>query len=118
MKYVFVTFLVLNFLAETLAAVSLIGGPEGIAAAGTGNQWAMHYGFAVIAIAAASLWIWPYRTQLVPVTAVLGILLTFHAAVFVSLTLAGDQQFGIVLHLVLTVLAGISLSQRRKWCEP
>ena len=55
MKILFTVVLVLNFLTETLAAVSLIGGPEGIAAAGKGGMWSMHYGFAALAIASASL---------------------------------------------------------------
>ena len=51
MRYLFAAFLILNFLAEAMAAVTLIGGPGGIADAGSGNQWSMHYGFAVISIA-------------------------------------------------------------------
>ncbi len=117
MKYLFITFLVLNFLAETLAAVTLIGGPEGLAAAGMGGQWSMHYGFAVLAIASASLWVWPYRTNRPVVTTVLGILLVFHISVFVSLSAAGDQAFGMVLHAVLAVMALVAFTQRGKWCE-
>ena len=118
MKQLFTTFLVLNFLAETMAAVSLIAGPDGISAAGSGGQWAMHYGFAVVAIASASLWVWSYRAQLIPVTAVLGTLMVFHIAVAISLTLAGDQQFGMILHTVLSVMALVCFTQRRRWCEP
>ena len=117
MKYLFVTLLVLNFLTETLAAVSLIAGPEGLAAAGTGGQWSMHYGFAALAIASASLWVWPYRTSRPAVTAILGLLLVFHTGLFVSLTAAGDQAVGMVLHAVLAVLALIAFTQRGKWCD-
>ena len=47
MKILFNVVLILSFLFEALASVSLITGPEGISAAGSGNQWSMHYGFAV-----------------------------------------------------------------------
>ena len=48
MKILFNIVLVLNFLTEAMAAVSLIGGPEGISAAGQGGMWSMHYGFAAV----------------------------------------------------------------------
>jgi hypothetical protein len=116
MKITFIVLLVLNFLAETLAATSLIGGPEGIAAAGKGGMWSMHYGFAVIAIASASIWIWPYRTNLKVVTPVLGILMTFHTSVLLSLTLAGDQMAGVTIHAVLATLSIFLFTLRSKWC--
>ena len=56
MKILFNIVLVLSFLFEALASVSLIGGPEGISAPGLGNQWSMHYGFAALAIASMSLY--------------------------------------------------------------
>ena len=117
MKTLFTVFLVLNFLAEALAAASLIGGPEGLAAIGNGGQWSMHYGFAVVAIASAGIWLWPYRNNYKAVTAVLGILLTFHACVLGSLFLAGDQQVGVVIHSVLTLLAAVLFTQRSRWCS-
>ena len=85
MHILFTIFLVLNLLVEALAAVALITGPGGVSAAGTGNQWSMHYGFAVIAVASASLWIWPWRKDYRAVTAVLGMLLVFHSMLFISL---------------------------------
>ena len=39
MKILFNIVLVLSFLFEALASVSLIGGPEGVSAPGLGNQW-------------------------------------------------------------------------------
>ena len=116
MKTVFSTFLVLNFLAEGLAAATLIGGPEGIAAAGSGSMWSMHYGFAALAMASASLWVWRLRTDLGAVTAVLGVLLTFHIGVLISLSLAGDQMAGVVIHAVLAPLCLLAFTQRSKWC--
>lgn len=118
MKILFVVLLVLNCLTEVLAATTLIGGPDGIAAAGRGGMWSMHYGFAALAIASASLWVWRYRTNLSAVTAVLGVLLTFHTGLFISLTLAGDQQAGMVIHAVLSVLCIVLFTQRSKWCTP
>jgi len=117
MRYIFGAFLVLNFLAEALAAGTLIGGPDGIAAAGSGGQWSMHYGFAVIAIASAGLWIWPQRRALAAVTAVLGILTVFHICVLASLILAGDQPAGVVIHAVLAPLSALCLLKRRAICE-
>ena len=118
MKLLFVVVLALNLLVEGFAAFSLIAGPGGLSAAGTGEQWSMHYGFAVIAIASASLWIWPWRTDLRAVTAVLGILLVFHAALFISLATAGDQQVGMVIHAVLAALCLVAFTRRSSWCGP
>jgi hypothetical protein len=117
MQTLFTVFLVLNFLVEALAAVSLISGPGGISAAGMGNQWSMHYGFAVIAVASASLWIWPWRKDYRAVTVVLGVLLVFHGMLFVSLATAGDQPAGMIIHLVLAALCLLLFSQRLRWCE-
>ena len=116
MKILFTVVLVLNFLTETLAAATLIGGAEGIAAAGKGGMWSMHYGFAALAIASASLWIWPHRANLSVVTAVLGVLMTFHTGLLISLSLAGDQQAGVVIHAVMSVLCIALFTQRAKWC--
>ncbi len=117
MRILFSVFLVLNLIAEVLAATSLIGGPDGIAAAGRGNQWAMHYGFAVLAIASASLWVWPQRSNIRVVTAVLGVLMVFHSGVLVSLVLAGDQPAGVVIHSVLALLAIVLFALRSRWCN-
>jgi hypothetical protein len=117
MRILFIVVLVVNLLTEALAAATLIGGPDGIAAAGKGGMWSMHYGFAALAIASASLWVWPYRNNLKAVTAVLGVLCTFHTGLFVSLTLAGDQQVGMIIHGVMAVLCIVLFTQRAKWCE-
>lgn len=116
MKIVFSIFLVLNFLVEAMAAVSLLTGPQGIAAAGTGGQWSMHYGFAAIAIASAGWWLWPYRSNRMAVTAVLGMLMTFHVGLFTSLSLAGDQKLGVIIHAVMSVLSIGLFTQRARWC--
>lgn len=116
MQLLFVIVLVLNLLVEGFAAFSLIAGPGGLSAAGTGDQWSMHYGFAAVAIASASLWIWPRRTDLHAVTAVLGILLVFHTGLAVSLATAGDQQVGMVIHVVLAALSLVAFARRSSWC--
>ncbi len=94
-----------NFFFEALAATALIGGPTGLRgeAVATG-RWSMHYGFAVIAIASASAWLWPRRRELAALTPVLGILTTFHAAVATSLLLAGEQREGSIVHVVLALV--------------
>lgn len=117
MKILFIIVLVLNLLTEAMAATALIGGPEGISAAGKGDMWSMHYGFAAFAIASASFWIWPYRNNINAVTAVLGLLLTFHTGLFLSLSLAGDQAAGMVIHAVLAALCILLFTQRSKWCS-
>ena len=68
-------------------------------------------------IASASLWVWPYRNSLKAVTAVLGVLCTFHTGLFISLSLAGDQQAGQIIHAVMAVLCIVLFTQRAKWCE-
>jgi hypothetical protein len=117
MKILFNVVLVLSFLFEALAAVSMITGPEGITAEGLGNQWSMHYGFAALAIASMTLWAWPYRTNLPVVTFALGVLFIFHTGLSISLTIAGDQQAGMIGHSVLSVLCLLLLTQRTKWCD-
>ena len=117
MKILFNVVLILSFFFEALASVSLITGPEGFTAAGSGNQWSMHYGFAALAIASMSLWAWPYRTNLPVVTFALGVLFTFHTGLSISLNLAGDQQAGMIIHSVLSVLCLVLVTQRSKWCD-
>ena len=63
MKILLMVTLVLHLLMELMAAVALIGGPEGVGNAGAGNMWSMHYGFAALAIASISVWVWPKRTD-------------------------------------------------------
>ncbi|MFP6806225.1 MAG: hypothetical protein VB957_03435 [Pseudomonadales bacterium] len=117
MKIFFSTVLVLNFLVEGLASSSLIAGPEGVQAVGLGGQWSMHYGFAALAIASVSLWAWPHRTDKKTVTTILGVLVTFHTGLFISLSVAGDQMAGMITHGVLMTLLIILFTQRSKWCE-
>ncbi len=114
MKHVYSTLLVLSCLTELLAAFSLIGGPDGLAAAGRGGQWSMHYGFAALAIASCSIWAWPQRNELAAVTVVIGVLGVFHTGLAVSLATAGDQQAGLVIHCVLALLSWFALTQRAK----
>ncbi|HAR29882.1 MAG TPA: hypothetical protein DCR65_00060 [Gammaproteobacteria bacterium] len=117
MKGLFAAFLALNFLVEAFAAFALITGPGGISAAGSGNQWSMHYGFAVLAIASASLWVWPRRADYHVVTAVLGVLVVFHCAVAISLATAGDQKVGLVIHTVFAALSVLLFGLRARWCN-
>jgi hypothetical protein len=114
MSHVLVVVLGLNFFVEALAAASLIGGPSGIGASGAaaGERWSMHYGFAVIAIASASLWLWPRRRELASLTPVLGVLATFHSAVLISLAVAGDQPVGVGMHAILALLFVASFARR------
>jgi hypothetical protein len=117
MKIAFNTILIFSLLLETMAALSLIGGPQGISAAGSGGMWSMHYGFAALSIASASLWVWPHRTNLKAVTAVLGILMTFHTGLVISLALAGDQMFGLIAHSIVASSCIILFTQRSRWCD-
>ena len=119
MKVFFTVVLILNFLTEGLAAISLIGGPQSAFAEGPVEVglWAMHYGFAAISIASAVFWIWPYREDLKAVTAVLGILLVFHICIFTSLAIAADQIPGTIIHAVMAVFCAILFTQRSKWCN-
>jgi hypothetical protein len=116
MKKLLVVALALNFLVEALAAASLIGGPSGLGASDASNldRWSMHYGFAVIAIACAGAWLWPARRELAALTPVLGVLATFHVAVFTSLLLAGDQPLGVGIHAVLSLTFLLLLALREK----
>jgi len=118
MKNFFTGFLVLNLLLEGLAAITLIGGTLGIFSIAQleAGPWAMNYGFGAAAIATAIFWIWPYRDSRQAVGPVLGILLAFHAAVFVSFSMQGNQVPPIVVHGVMAALALFLYTQRSKWC--
>ena len=116
MRILFVVLLILHLLMESMAAVALIGGPEGISAAGRGAQWSMHYGFAALAVASVSLWAWPRRTDLAAVTVALGLLLTFHTGLTISLAVAGDQVGGMIAHGVLAAISLVLITQRTKVC--
>ena len=116
MKVAFIVLLVFNLLVEMLASASLILGPDGISAAGAGEMWSMHYGFAALAIASIGLWVWPHRSSLAAVTTVLGILSTFHTGLTISLALAGDQMAGMITHTILAASSLLLLTQREKIC--
>lgn len=112
MKILLNTVLIVSGLTEILAAVSLITGPAGISAAGSGEMWSMHYGFAALAIASISVWVWPHRSQSATLTTALGILLVFHTGLCVSLAIAADQPAGMVIHGVLAVFCLLLLMKR------
>ena len=116
MERLLVVALALNFVAEALAAANLIGGPSGVGAsdASAASRWSMHYGFAVIAIASAGAWLWPRRRELSALTPVLGILATFHVAVWTSLLIAGDQPAGVAIHAVLALTFLVLLLSRSR----
>lgn len=114
MRHAYTTLLVLSFLTELLAALSLIGGPDGLAAAGRGGMWSMHYGFAALAIASCTVWAWPHRNDPAAISVVLGVLSVFHVGLAISLAVAGDQQAGMTIHSVLAVLAVVLVTQRGK----
>lgn len=119
MKIFFTVVLVLNLLMEGLAAATLIFGPLGLArevmpAAG---NWEMNYGFAALAISTTIFWIWPYRSQLHAVTVALGLLLTFHVCLTLSLGIAGNQMAPTTAHGIMTLLCIITFTQRKKWCD-
>ena len=118
MRVLFMVLLIAHLLMETMAAVALIGGPHGISEVGQGAQWSMHYGFAALAMASVSLWVWPRRNDLAAVTVALGLLLTFHAGLTVSLAVAGDQVGGTISHAVLAAISLLLITQRTKVCAP
>ncbi len=114
MRVLFVVLLIAHLLMETMAAVALISGPEGISAPGQGAQWSMHYGFAALALASVSLWVWPHRDNLGAVTVALGLLAVFHVGLTVSLAVAGDQVGGMIGHAVLAAVSLVLVTQRTK----
>ncbi len=101
MKHLYVAVLAMTIAFELLAAVSLIGGPGGFQAAGSGEQWSMHYGFAAVVMASVPVWAWKNRFLPAVATQTLGILMTFHLLLAVSLFTAGDQFAGMVIHGIL-----------------
>lgn len=118
MKNFFTGVLILNLLVEGLAAVSLIGAPQAMFPEGQAlaAMWARNYGFAVIGIGSAVFWTWPYRDNFKVVSAVLGMLLTFHISVLVALATWGEQLSGAIIHTVMSVLCVFLYTQRSKWC--
>ncbi len=114
MKILLMVTLVLHLLMELLAGAALIGGPEGISNAGAGNMWSMHYGFAALALASISIWVWPKRSDLAVLTVALSVLMVFHFGLTLSLYLAGDQAGGMIGHAVLAVLCTVCFVSRGK----
>ena len=117
MKILFTILLVLNFLTEALASTTLIGGPDGIAAAGRGGQWSMHYGFAALAIASISLWAWPYRSQLQVTTVVLGVAVATYVieVSLVVVTMIGPQNSR-ALEMKSRILGPMfGIASRKEW---
>ena len=118
MKIFFSVTLVLNLLFEAMAAVMLISSPESQGAAAETAVWARNYGFAALAIASASIWLWPARDRLAAVTPVAGVLVVFHVGLTISLATAGGANMGPAgLHGVLALLFIVSFALRSKWCS-
>ncbi len=119
MKVFFISVLVLNFVFESLAGISLIFGPQGAFSEvqPDSGMWAMNYGFAALAIASAIAWIWPNKENTQAVGSVLGILVTFHILLCISLAIAGNQIAGMVIHGIMAVLCSVLFTQRSKWCR-
>ena len=120
MRIFFVAVLVLNLLLEGAAGTALIFGPEGAFSdvRPEGGMWAMNYGFAALAIASAVFWIWPHRSDVKAVGAVLGILLTFHTLLSISLGIPGNQLGASITHGVMAVLCLILFTQQAKVVQP
>lgn len=119
MKHLFTTYLVVNLVLESIAAVTLIGAGLGLftIAGLESGMWSMNYGFAAIAIASALFWVWPHRSNRDVVGPVLGILLAFHALVSVSFAIQGGQVPSIVVHAVMALLGAFLYARRSAWCE-
>jgi len=118
MKNMFTGYLFLNLFLEGLAAVILIGDAQGILSVAQveSSIWSMTYGFAAIAIASAIFWVWPHRENRETVGAVLGLLLSFHALIFISFALQGDQMPPAIAHAVMAAFGILLYMQRSKWC--
>ena len=117
MKNLLIGYLVLNLLLEGLAAVLIISGPQGVpsVANADGMMWAMNYGFAAAAIASALFWIWPSRDSRQAVGAVLGVLVAFHAMLFVSVAIQGNQVPYVAVHGAMAVIGGILYATRSSY---
>ena len=118
MKF-FIGVLAANLIFETLAGVVLITGDLGLNAEvmAPEGMWGMNYGFAALAIASALIWIWPHRTSFAATGVILGVLITFHAGLFIALMLAGNQLTPAILHLTLGVLCLVAWLRRATWCS-
>jgi len=118
MKKVFTGMLVLNLLVEAVAATFLIGGAEAMFPGGNiaATGWARNYGFAALAIGSTIFWIWPSRDDLKTVSAVLGILMTFHTGVALSLAIDGTQMGSAYLHTFMAAFTITMYTLRAKWC--
>lgn len=118
MKHLFTTYLVLNLILESIAAVTLIGAGLGLfAIAGfESGMWSMNYGFAAIAVASAIFWVWPHRSKRDVVAPVLGMLLAFHALVAVSFAVQGSHVPSIVVHGIMGLLGILLYARRSAWC--
>lgn len=118
MKYLFTTYLALNLVLESIAAVTLLGAGLGlfVIPGFESSMWSMNYGFAAIALASAIFWVWPHRTKRDAVAPVLGILLAFHALVSASFAVQGVQVPSIVVHGIMALLGIFLYTRRSDWC--
>ena len=118
MKKLFTGFLFLNFLLEIVAGVALIGATLGLLSVPQleTSMWTMIYGFAALSVATAIFWIWPHRDSRAAVGAVLGILFSFHALLFIAFVIEGNQVPPTIAHGVMAALAIYLYMQRPKWC--
>ena len=119
MKIFFIAVLVLNFLFEGVAGLALVVLSDtgiGAAAHDAAGNWGMNYGFAAWAIASVIFWVWPHRENSAVVGTVLGILITFHLFLTISLGVTGNQMGPTILHGIMFLLSVVAYSQRSKWC--
>jgi hypothetical protein len=118
MKKVFTGMLMLNLLVEAVAASFLIGSPDTLFPEGpaAGITWARNYGFAALAMGSTIFWIWPFRDNYSTVSAVLGIMMTFHTGVTISLALSTTQMGPAFLHGFMAVFTISLYTMRSKWC--
>ena len=118
MRILFVTYLVLNLVLESIAAISLIGAGLGLFVISglESGVWSMNYGFAAIAIASAIFWVWPHKSKREVVGPVLGMLLAFYALVSVSFAVQGEHVPSIVVHGFMGLVGIVLYARRSAWC--
>ena len=114
--------LVINFLFEGFIAVALIVSPQSFVPSEQveGISWAINYGFAALAMASVTIWVWRVMDDFKVMGPALGTLAVFHTglAIGTAMSASAGPGFGpTIVHGLLAIGCWFLFFQRSKWCE-
>ena len=122
MKRLLMVVLAINFLFEGFIAIVLIASPQTLVPSEQieGLSWAINYGFAALAMASVTLWVWRFMDDFRVMGPALGILAVFHTGLTIGTGMSASTGAGFgptIVHGLLGLACWFLLFQRSKWCE-